>query len=91
LIIYKLDPGLIVQAKNIQEEVLRQRGLSDDQIDAALSISAKMMTPAVMAFSALFVSVIIGTIVSLLTSIFIKKEPNADSFDEAMEDIKTEE
>lgn len=91
LIIYKIDPGLIEQVKNIQEEALRQRGMSDDQIDAALSISAKMMTPGIMAITGLFGSVIIGTIISLITSIFVKKEGNPDAFDEAMEEVKIEE
>ncbi len=91
LIIYKIDPGLIEQVKNVQEEALRQRGMSDDQIEAALSISAKMMTPGIMAITGLLGSIIMGTIVSLITSIFVKKLPSEDPFDEAMEEVKTEE
>lgn len=91
LIIYKIDPGLLDQLKSMQEETLMAKGMSEDQVDAAMKISAKMMTPAIMSISGLFGSVIIGTIVSLITSIFVKKQGNPDAFDEAMEDVKTEE
>lgn len=91
LIIYKLDPSLIDQIKNMQEEALMQKNMSDEQIEAAMSMSGKMLSPVFMAISSLFGSVIIGTIVSLITSIFVKKQPNMDDFDEAMEDVKTEE
>jgi vacuolar-type H+-ATPase subunit I/STV1 len=91
LIIFKIDPGLIEQIKTIQEEALLQKGLSEDQIEAAMSITSKMLTPGIMAISGLFGAVIIGTIISLITSIFVKKQPSEDAFDEAMEDVKTEE
>jgi hypothetical protein len=39
----------------------------------------------------LFGSVFMGTIISLITSIFVKKQANEDAFDEAMEEVKTEE
>lgn len=90
LIIYKIDPGLIDQMKAIQEEAMLAKGLSEDQIEAAMSMTSKMMSPAWIAISGLVGSVIIGTIFSLLTSIFVKKESNEDAFEEAMEDVKTE-
>lgn len=86
-----IDPSLIDQMKAVQEEALLQKGMSEDQIEAAMSMTSKMMTPAWMSIMGLFGSVFSGTIVSLITSIFIKKQPNEDAFDEAMEDVKTEE
>ena len=91
LIIYKIDPGLIEQAKNIQEQKMLAKGMSEDQVDAAMQMAGKFMSPGIMAVSALFGSVIIGTIVSLVTSIFTKKAGNPDAFDNAMEEVKTEE
>lgn len=91
LIIFKTDPSLIEQAKTMQEEAMLQKGMSEDQIEAAMSITSKMFTPGWMAIMGLFGSVIIGTIISLITSIFVKRQPNIDAFDEAMEDVKTEE
>lgn len=86
-----IDPSLIDQMKAVQEEAMLGKGMSEDQIEAAMSMTSKMMTPAWMSIMGLFGSVFSGTIVSLLTSIFVKKQPNEDAFDEAMEDVKTEE
>lgn len=92
LILYSfIDPGLVQQMKTLQEEALLQKGLSEDQIEAAMSMSSKMFTPGWMSIMGLVGSVIMGTIISLVSSIFIKKEPNEDAFDEAMEEVKTEE
>jgi hypothetical protein len=91
IIIFKIDPGLIEQIKVMQEDSMLKRGMSQDQVDSAMSIASKMMTPGVMAISGLFGSVLIGTIISLISSIFVKKQPNEDAFEEAMEDVKTEE
>ena len=68
-----------------------QKGMSEDQVEAAMSITSKMMTPGWMSIMGLFGSVFIGTIISLVSSIFVKKLPSEDAFDEAMEDVKTEE
>jgi len=92
LILYSfIDPGLIGQIKAAAEEEYLKRGMSEDQIEAAMSIASKMMTPGWMSIMGLMGSVFIGTIVSLVSSIFVKKLPSEDAFDEAMEDIKTEE
>lgn len=91
IIIYKIDPALLEQVRNTQEQVLMARGMSDDQVETTMQMAEKFMTPGFIAFSSLFGSVIIGTIVSLITSIFTKKDGNPDDFDEAMEDIKSEE
>ena len=66
-----------------------QKGMTEDQIEAAMTMTSKMFTPGWMSIMGLFGSVFIGTIISLLSSIFIKKQPNEDTFDEAMEDVKT--
>jgi len=92
LILYTfIDPGLLDQMKTMQEEAMLQKGLNEDQIEAAMAIASKMMSPAWISIMALFGSVFMGTIVSLITSIFVKKQPNEDAFDEAMEEVKTDE
>ena len=92
LILYTfVDPGLIEQMKVVQEEAMLQKGMTEDQIDATMSMTSKMMTPAWMAIMGLVGSVFIGTIISLVSSIFIKRQPNENAFDEAMEEVKTEE
>jgi hypothetical protein len=86
-----IDPTLIDQTKAIQEEAMLKKGLTEDQIEAAMSMTSKMMTPGWLSIMGLVGSVFSGTIVSLLTSIFVKKQPSEDAFDEAMEEVKTEE
>lgn len=85
-----IDPGLIEQMKSVQEEALSQRGLSEEQIETAMTMTSKMMTPAWMSIMGLFGSILGGTIISLITSIFVKKLPSEDAFDEAMEEVKSE-
>jgi spore maturation protein SpmB len=91
LIIFKIDPGMIDQIKTVQEEAMLKQGLNEDQIEQAMSIASKMMTPGWISIMSILNGVIYGTIISLISSIFIKKQPNEDAFDEAMEDVKTEE
>lgn len=92
LVLYTfIDPTLIDQTKAIQEEAMLKKGLTEDQIEAAMSMTSKMMTPGWLSIMGLVGSVFSGTIVSLLTSIFVKKQPREDAFDEAMEEVKTEE
>lgn len=91
LILFKIDPTLVDQIKIATEEGYLKRGMSEEQIEAAMSIASKMMTPGWMSISMLFSSILMGTIISLVTSIFVKRQPNVDAFDEAMEEVKTEE
>ncbi len=90
LILYTfIDPGLVDQMKVVQEEAMLAKGMSEDQIEVAMTMASKMLTPGWMSIMGLVGSVFMGTIISLLSSIFIKKQPNEDAFDEAMEDVKT--
>jgi len=92
LILYTfVDPGLITQMKVMQEEAMLQKGMTEDQIEAAMAMTSKMMSPGWLSIMGLVGSVFIGTIISLISSIFIKRQPNENAFDEAMEDVKTEE
>jgi len=92
LVLYTfIDPSLIEQTKVIQEQAMLDKGMPEDQIEVAMTMASKMLTPGWMSIMGLVGSVFMGTIISLLSSIFIKKQPNEDAFNEAMEDVKTEE
>lgn len=91
IIIFKIDPSLIDQIKAMTEEQYLKSGMSEDQVETTMNMASKMMTPGVMAISGLISSIIVGTIISLISSIFIKKQSNDDAFDEAMEEVKTDE
>ena len=69
-----LNPEMIQQMMQAAEENMMQKGLSDDQIDQAMSVTNMFMTPAYIAITSLFSMLLWGTLISLLTSIFIKKD-----------------
>jgi hypothetical protein len=90
LVLMKLDPGILEQARITQEEAMLQQGMSDEQIEMAGEIMSKFQNPAIMMISGLLGFALIGFIISLITSIFIKKNEDENAFDEAMEDVKSE-
>ena len=69
-----------------EEELIKKGTMSDDQIEMAISMQKKMMTPAIMALIGLVGSAFWGFIISLVTSIFVKKQ--GDPYQEAMQDIE---
>ncbi len=68
------------------EEELLGKGMSDDQIEMAISMQQKMMKPAIMSLLSIFSIGFWGFIFSLITSIFVKKE--GDAFQKAMHDVE---
>jgi hypothetical protein len=73
-ILYKfIDPGLIEQIKLATEEQLYQRGMPDEQINAAMAISSKFQTPAIMAVMAIINMAVMGLIFGAIAAIFTKK------------------
>ena len=91
IIILKIDPDLIAQIKAMTEEQYLKSGMSEDQVEKIMDVASKMMTPGILAILGLISNVIVGTIISLVTSIVVKKQSNEDAFDEAMDEIKNEE
>jgi hypothetical protein len=75
------DPGELVKLTQIAEEKMFEKGLTDEQVEQAMSMTKMFMTPVFISISSLFSMALWGTIFSLLASIFIKKNDN--SFDGA--------
>ncbi|HKJ42375.1 MAG TPA: DUF4199 domain-containing protein [Sunxiuqinia sp.] len=91
VILLKIDPSILDQIRAMQEEALMKQGMSDDQIEMAGEMMSKFQNPIIIVISSLFTFAFIGFIISLITSIFVKKKQDEDAFDEAMEEIKSEE
>jgi hypothetical protein len=91
VVLMKIDPSLIDQIRIMQEEALMQQGMSDDQIEMASAMMSKLQSPLIIVVSSLFSFALIGFIISLITSIFIKQKADENAFDEAMEEVKSEE
>lgn len=75
------EPGMIDQMLDTAAQSLADRGMTEDQIDQAMTMTARFMTPVWMAIISIASIVFYGTIFSLITSIFIKNEDT--SFDAA--------
>ncbi len=74
-----IDPGLKEQLRLFTEQKMVEQGkLSQEQIDAALTMTQKFQTPVFMAISSLFSYTFLGLIIGLITSIFIQKKPKED-------------
>jgi len=74
-----IDPSLIDQAIVLAEETLWQQGRSDEEIELAMAMTSKMMSPLFMSFSVVIGITFIGALFALGTSIAVKK--NDDSFE----------
>ena len=79
LIYAVIDPDYYQQFLLFMEEQttskLIDKGMGEEQISQAIAIGQKFQTPVILAVGALINSVIVGLIVSLISSIFIKKNP----------------
>jgi hypothetical protein len=76
-ILYKyIDPGLINKLLASSEESMAKRGMAQDAIDTGMAFTKKLMTPGFMAITGLVGGMFMGTIMTLIVSIFTKKEGN---------------
>ena len=71
-----IDTGLIDKQLASVEEKIMERGLPQAQVETAMSIQRKLLTPGVISLTSIFGYMFQGTIISLIVSIFIKKEGN---------------
>jgi hypothetical protein len=70
-----IAPEAIQQGIDFAEQALLERGLPDDQVEIALEMQKKFMTTPYMVGMGLVGTVLIGLVISLITSIITKKEP----------------
>lgn len=86
-----IDPTIIDQIRVMQEEQMMAQGLSDQQIEQASSMMSMFQSPIIIAISGLFGFALVGLIISVISSIFVKKADDDSAFTSAMSDIKSEE
>ena len=56
------------------EETYLEMGMDYDQVETIMGTVKKFQTPLMMVFSSVFGFTLMGTVFSLITSIFLKKE-----------------
>ena len=71
-----IDPGLTAKQLAFAEESMVKKGIPQSAMDAGMSIQRKIMKPAILAPLSIFGNMLWGVIISLLVSIFVKKEGN---------------
>jgi len=71
-----IDPGLVAKQLAFAEQAMVERGAPQQAIDAGMAMTEKIMKPAIMAPLSILGGMMWGTILSLIVSIFIKKEGN---------------
>jgi hypothetical protein len=74
LLMTVIDPEYMTKLMSVIEEEYIKMGMSEDQIDTAMKMVGKMQSPIFMAISGVFGFAFMGTIFSLVTSAFLKKE-----------------
>jgi len=71
------DPNIITKILETSEQSMLDRGdLTKEQIEQTLTFTARFTTPLMVSIMAAIFNTIAVTIISLITSIFIKKEAN---------------
>ncbi len=71
-----LDPEMINNALELTADKLYSMNLPEEQIEMQLKMQEKFMTPGISALSNLPTMFIVGLVISLIISIFTKKEDN---------------
>lgn len=72
-----IDPGLVTKQLAAAEEAMRAKGnLTEAQIETGMKFTAKIMKPGVMVISGIFFNMLFGTVISLIVSVFVKREGN---------------
>ncbi len=86
-VLFLMDPSLIDQVIQTQQEALLKQGMTEDQVVQMEEMMRKMTNPLIMVFSSIFSMALIGTILSLVVSAVLKKKP-ANPFEEAVKGVE---
>ena len=69
-----IETNFIDNLMEVSRKQMAEKGLSEEQVDAAIEMSKKFMSPAIMTVISLISSLIMGAIVSLIGAAIFKKE-----------------
>ncbi len=86
-VLHLMDPSLIDQIIQTQQEALLKQGIPEDQVVQMEEMMRKMTNPLVMVVSTLFSMALIGSIISLVVAAVLKKKP-ANPFDAAFKEVE---
>jgi len=69
-----IHPGLIQEVLDMSRQALADKNLTDEQMEQALAMQSKFMSPVMMTIWGLFASLIASVVLGLILAIFLKKE-----------------
>jgi drug/metabolite transporter (DMT)-like permease len=81
-----IDPSYVERMLSIMEEEYYKRGMTEEQVAPLMDLLTKFHGPGMQFFSVIFGTTFVGVIISLLVSIFIRKE--GDPYKQAMSEIE---
>jgi hypothetical protein len=81
-----IDPTAVDRMIDLMEEGYYKGGYSEEQVSAAMKFAGKLHSPVMQFFSVIIGTTVIGVIISLIVSIFVKKE--GDPYRQAMSEIE---
>lgn len=84
--VYKFDVGMYDAYIVNMEELLLNSGLGDSMIEQQIELQKQFSTPTSIAFGFAFNVVLYGFLISLVSSIFLRKK-SSGGFDEAMSEL----
>lgn len=74
LLVKVVDPSYMDKMLDIAAAKYYEMGYDDDMVEALMQTSASMTSPVFMLLSSIFGGALLGTIISLISSAFIKRE-----------------
>lgn len=69
-----IDPDILVKMQDMQMEKMLEKGLPEEAVEQAMSMTAKFMKPGIMVAMGMFSSIFIGAIVSLIVAAIFKRD-----------------
>jgi len=74
VIYMQIDPEMMEKAKNIAEAKMEEQGNSEEQIEMAMSMMNKFMTPGFLLAMSILMNTIFGLIIGAILGAFLKKD-----------------
>lgn len=84
-----IDPTFLERLMERIEEDYYTRGFTEEQVEPVMEFMTKLRGPGMQFFSAIFGTTFIGVILSLIVSIFVRRE--GDPYQQAMSEIENSE
>ena len=70
----QIDPTMMEKARNIAEAKMEEQGNSEEQIEMAMSMMDKFMTPGFLLAMSVLMNVVFGLIIGAILGAFLKKD-----------------